>query len=282
MASRLEAARLAARASMVDAQGRRRVPFQGPSSASLSARGIGLPSVFEQWTVLPHGDLVKIGDGILTVQGEIVMPLGRFPRRMTVVRLSGHRLAVFSAIALREREMARIEDMGLPTILIVPSESHRMDSKIWKQRFLSMEVVTPPAAKAEVAEAVPVDATSDILEDPQVRFLVVPGTGGHEAALVVSRDGETTLIVNDIIAHVAHPRGLGAKIMGRLFGFGVKRPQTPWLVRKKIVEDKAALAAQFRAWARIPDLKRIIPSHGDIISADPAGTLNDLAARLGG
>ncbi len=42
---------------------------------------------YPHWKVRPHGNLSKIDDGILTVTGPIRMPLGSFPRRMTVVRL---------------------------------------------------------------------------------------------------------------------------------------------------------------------------------------------------
>ena len=48
-----------------------------------------MPKILEKWTVLPHGPLQSIDDGILTVTGDIPMPLGNFPRRMTVVRLGG-------------------------------------------------------------------------------------------------------------------------------------------------------------------------------------------------
>ena len=60
---------------------------------------------FQDWKVLPHGRLTQIDDSILTVVGEIRMPLMELPRRMTVVRLRGARLAVYSAIALDEPEM---------------------------------------------------------------------------------------------------------------------------------------------------------------------------------
>ena len=57
-----------------------------------------MPATLDHWQVLPHGSLVEMDDGILTVAGDIPMPLGHFPRRMTVVRLSGNRTAIFSAI----------------------------------------------------------------------------------------------------------------------------------------------------------------------------------------
>ena len=63
----------------------------------------------DEWKVGEHGPLEDLGDDLWTVAGEIAMPLGHFPRRMTVVRLEGRRLAVWSAIPLREPEMERLE-----------------------------------------------------------------------------------------------------------------------------------------------------------------------------
>lgn len=233
----------------------------------------------EQWTVFPHGPVEKIDDGILSVEGEIRMPLGRFPRRMTVVALGDGRTVIFSAVALHEPAMREIEDLGTPEFLVVPNGFHRVDSRIWKQRYPEMKVICPPGAKRRVEKAVAVDAISDILADTAVKFLIVPGMGEAEGALIVHRFGRTTLILNDIISNVRHPQGIGANIMARLFGFGVKRPQMAREVKWLFVKDKAALAAQMREWAAIPDLVRIIPSHGDIIE-QPAPTLERVASQL--
>jgi hypothetical protein len=239
-----------------------------------------MPKILEKWEVLPHGELVELDQGILTVTGEIDMPIGHFPRRMTVIGLTGKRTAIFSAIALEETEMARIEALGRPAFLIVPSDSHRMDAKIWKQRYPDIEVLTPPGAADAVAEVVPVDATADVLKDPWVKFQLVPGTAEREAAVMVERPAGLTLICNDIIAHVAHPHGIGAQIMARLMGFGVAAPQVPRLIKSMLVEDARALAEQFRRWAERPELKRIVVSHGEVIDKDPRGVLNGLAATL--
>ncbi len=239
-----------------------------------------MPAILEKWEVMPHGPLTELDDGILTVAGEIRMPLGNFPRRMTVLRLSGDRTAIFSAIALDEPEMARIEAMGRPAFLIVPGDHHRLDARIWKQRYPDIEVIAPPGAAEAVAEAVEVDATRDMMDDPEVRFVVMPGTGGHEAALEVRRASGLTIVANDLIANVAHPHGIGAAIMARLMGFGVSEPQTPWMVRRMIVDDKLALAAQFDAWAAEPGLRRIVVSHGDVIAEHAAEVLRTLADAL--
>lgn len=240
-----------------------------------------MPKIHETWTVLPHGPLRQIDDGILTVAGDIPMPLGNFPRRMTVVGLARGRSAIFSAIALREPEMARIEALGRPAILIVPNAAHRLDAKPWKQRYADIAVVAPPGARAAVAEVVPVDATHDNLADLDARFHLVAGMGESEGTLTVRRAGGLTLIVNDLIGHVRHPQGLGANIMARLFGFGVHGPRIPRPVKRHI-EAPAALARQLREWAAAKDLRRIIVSHGDPITEDPAGALNRIARGLEG
>ena len=139
----------------------------------------------QHWQVLPHGRPTRIGDNMLTVVGDIQMPLMDLPRRMTVARLRDARLVVYSAIALDEDEMIALEVWGQPAFLIVPSDKHRLDAKIWKKRYPAIQVVTPPGARAKVEELVAVDTVEPDFKDQDVDFMVVPGTRGHEAALMV-------------------------------------------------------------------------------------------------
>ena len=236
----------------------------------------------EEWKVAPHGSLQQLDDGLLTVAGTIRMPVGNFPRRMTVVALSHHRSAIWSAMPLREADMRRIEALGDPTFLIVPGIAHRLDIKPWKQRYPQAKVVCTPGARGAVEEVLPVDATTDVLKDPSVQLETVPGVGAKEAALLVRRDGRLTLVLNDILANVRRPHGIGAHIMARLFGFGVKRPKMPWLIRRMLLKDNKALAAAFRKWGEDPTLERIIVSHGDVIERAPGEVLKRVATDLQG
>lgn len=233
-----------------------------------------------EWVVGPHGALQQLDKGLFTVEGEIVMPLGRFPRRMTVVALSGGRVAIWSAIPLREPEMARIEAIGEVAFLIVPGIGHRLDIAPWKQRYPKAKVVCTPGAQKAVEEVVPVDATGDVLDDPEVHLETVAGVGEMEAALVIQRAGGTTLLVNDILANVRHPHGLGAQIMARLMGFGVKKPRMPWVGKRMFVKDIKELAADFRRWSELPELRRIVVSHGGAIEDNPRAVLARAAGEL--
>ena len=238
-----------------------------------------MPKPLKEWKVLPHDPVREIEDGILTVTGEIGMPLAHLQRRMTIVRLRDKRLVVYSAIALDEDEMAFLESYGTPAFLIVPSDMHRMDARIWKERYPSIQVIAPEGAREKVEEVVPVDTTSPDFGDPDVSFVPVAGVEGHEAALVVQTARGTTLIVNDLVGNIRDAHGLGGWILEKA-GFAGEEPQVPRVVKKKIVEDEAALAAQLRRWAELPSLARIIVSHGEMIESDPRGTLRGLARSL--
>lgn len=233
----------------------------------------------KHWKVLPHGRLEEIEDGILTVTGRIPMPLGHLERRMTIVRLEGGRLVIYSAIALDEPQMAFIEGYGRPEFLVVPSDIHRLDARIYKDRYPALKVVAPEGARAKVEKVVPVDTTSPDFGDPNVSFVTVPGVEGHEAALVVRTPRATTLVVNDLIANIHDAHGAGGWIL-RKAGFAGDKPQVPRLVKKKIVEDERALGAQLAQWADIPSLSRIIVSHGAPIEHNARETLRELSRTV--
>jgi hypothetical protein len=239
-----------------------------------------MAKLHDDWKVLPHGPLTEVAPGLLTVVGQIPMPLGHFPRRMTVAALSGKRTAIFSPIPLPDADMARIEALGAPAFLIVPNRAHRLDIRPFHGRYPKAKVITAVGARARVKEAVPVDATSADL-GKRAELVRVAGFDEQELALIVRHTGgAVSLVVNDVIGNVRHPRGIGAWIMARLTGFGPK-PRVPRIEKHLFLKDKQALAGQFRAWAGIEGLKRLIPSHGDII-ANPSATLLRIADDLDG
>jgi hypothetical protein len=235
---------------------------------------------FTAWTVLPHGKLTLLEDNLLSVAGLLRMPpMGDVERRMTVVRLIGGRSVVYSAIALDEEEMRELEDFGTPTYLIVPSDIHRMDANAWKDRYPAMRVIAPAGARSKVEEVVPVDATEVDFGDPTVRFITVPGTGDREAALVVETKSGTTLIVSDLIFNLANRPGVSGWLFKTL-GMTADEPQMPPLIRMRRVDDKDAVQAQLQSWSQLPNLNRVIVSHGSIIAADAAQILGRIADDL--
>jgi len=233
----------------------------------------------ESWKVLPHGPLTAVDDNVWTVTGTIRMPIGDFERRMTVVRLRDGGLVVYSAIALDEPEMARIDGFGRVAWLVIPGDDHRLDAKIWLHRYPTTWVAAPAGAREKALEVVPVESTSPDFGDPDVQWVTVPGTRGHEAALVVRGAQGTTLVVNDLIANIRHEHGLSGWLL-RLMGFAGDEPNIPGVRRLAMVKDCNALADQLLEWSEIGDLRRILVSHGEPIVDDPRGELRRLAQSL--
>jgi hypothetical protein len=233
---------------------------------------------FQQWEVLPHGKLLQIDDNILTMTGEIHVPMN-LPRRMTIVRLNDSRLVVFSAIALDADEMAWLETYGRPAFLIVPNDKHRLDAKIWKDRYPAMQVVAPEGARAKIEKSVPVDTVAPAFDDPNVQFVAVPGTRGKEAALLVRTRNGATLVLNDLVGNIRNESGVGGWLL-RMAGFAGKKAQIPRVVKMALIKDPNALRAQLLQWAEIESLERILVSHGAPIEGNARATLRELARSL--
>jgi hypothetical protein len=229
----------------------------------------------ETWTVLPHGDLTPVNERILTVVGELKMPLMRLPRRMTAVRLASSDLVIFSAIALEETDMAKLEAFGRPAFLVVPSLRHRLDAPIYAKRYPNIVVVAPHVGVEKISEVVRVDTSTPNFGDPSVRYVELVA----DSVLEVDGNDGLTLIVNDLIGDIHGESGLGGWLL-RVMGFAGDDPHVPAPVKLLLGKHKSEVAAQFRRWAGREDLRRIVVSHGDPIEADARGVLRKLAASL--
>jgi hypothetical protein len=196
---------------------------------------------------------------------------------MSVARLGSGELVIFSAIALDEAGMRNVEALGRPAFLVVPNPFHREDAPAWKARYPEIRVVAPERALKAVEDVLPVEDTVGDFGDASVRLVQVAGTKG-ESALVVRHGAGATLVINDLIANVRDARGL-MRIVLTLMGFAGK-PQVPRMFKRLGIEDKGPVAAQFREWAAIPGLERIVVSHGSIITDPPALLLSELAEKL--
>jgi len=234
---------------------------------------------YEDWHVLPHGELTEVDDGILTVVGHIHMPLIDLQRRMTVVRLRDSRLVIWSAIALDDTQMHRLETFGRPAFMIVPNDHHRLDAKAWKKRYPQLKVVAPEGAREKVGEMVPVDTTAPDFGDPDVQFITIPGTREREAALIVRRPSGTTLVLNDLVGNIRGKSGIDGWLL-KLAGFAGDQAQITKPVKLAMVKDSNAVRGQLLQWTQVESLKRIIVSHGEPIEANPRRTLSELASSL--
>jgi hypothetical protein len=257
---------------------RARLPARLFSPGQLCSKQDGaMPKCFDSWTVHPHGPIEKIADNLWRVAGPF--PGAPFPRTMVVVRLSDGRLVIHNAIALDDGEMKELEGWGTPSFLIVPSGAHRMDAKVYKARYPSMQVVGPVGAKKKIEEVVKVDSTEPDFGDPNVSYELVAGTGDGEGVLIVRSAAGTTLVFNDVLMNMQKLAGFSGFMMG-LFGFTSPKPQVSRPARMFVVKDKKALRAELEKRASTPDLVRVEMGHGNAITSEPAAALRAAAQGL--
>ena len=113
------------------------------------------------WRVLPHGPIEKLSERVWRVEGEMEgMPLKRV---MTVAKRADGGLVIHNAIPLDDAGMAQIEQWGPVRVIVVPNGYHRLDAKVFADRFPQARVICPAGvsrhplrhSSAEVSRARP-------------------------------------------------------------------------------------------------------------------------------
>jgi hypothetical protein len=231
------------------------------------------------WTVLPHGPLERLEENLWAVSGAL--PRGAMNRRMAVVRLGDGRLVFHNAVPLREPAMRELEAWGTPAVLFVPNRFHRLDLHGWKARYPALRVACPERARPFVSKVVPVDAALALVGgDPALEAVPLDGSRWGEVALLVRSGGgaRASLVFADTLMNVPHQAGAGGLVL-RLLGTS-GGPKVTRVARLFTVSDAAALATHLRRLAATPGLTRLVVSHGEDVTRDPAGVLRGVAAGL--
>jgi hypothetical protein len=236
-----------------------------------------MPKALDKWTVYPHGPIEKVAENLWHVDARV--PGAPITRTMVVVRLTDGRVIIHNAIALGDAEMKEIEAWGTPSFLIVPNGSHRLDSRIYKDRYPGLRVVGPPGAKTKIEEVVAGVETAPNFEDDTVRFEPLGGTGEREGVLSVKSSAGTTVVFTDALMNMQKLPGFGGFMMG-LFGFTGPKPKVSAPSRMLLMKDKPALKSSLEKLAATPGLVRIEVAHGAPITTGPAEALRDAAAAL--
>jgi hypothetical protein len=229
------------------------------------------------WRVLPHGDLEQVSDNLWRVQGDVPgMPLKRV---MWVARTRDGRLVVHGAMALEERAMKRLEALGEPAAMLVPSGYHRLDASRYARRYPALRVYTPRGSMGRVQSVVRVDGHyGDFAGDGTVRTLHLDGVADLEGAVQVTSGDGVTLIFNDILFNMPHAPGLGG-LFTRFIGSS-GGPRVSRTARFFLLKDARLLARRLVALAATPGLTRIAVAHHETIARDPAAALRAVVMTL--
>jgi len=237
-----------------------------------------MPRAFDKWTVLPHRAIEKISNNIWRVEGDLAGIA--LKRVMVVVKLGDGRLLLHNPIALGPDAMGELEAWGAPAYLVVPNGYHRLDARIFKQRYPDARVIGPSGHRKRIEQVIKLDGTYEEFSDPSVRFEYLEGLAHVEAAMLVrSSDGETMVVTDGIF-------NLQEKLPGAIGAFfhfiGSKPgPRVTWLARTFMVKDRAAYRTQLERFAERPELRRVIVAHGTMVADNCQDFLRAAAATLG-
>ena len=235
-----------------------------------------MPKAWDQWKVLQHGALEQLADNLWRVEGSLPdMPLHRV---MTIAR-RGDELVIHNAVCVDESSMKRIELAGVPAQLIVPNGWHRLDARVWKQRFPQAKLYCPAGSRKRVEQVVAVDGTYDAFPNSEdVRLEHLQGVREAEGVMTVRSADGVTLVFNDVLFNMPHQPGLQGWVL-RLMGSS-GGPRVTRFVRLVMVKDRRALRANLERLAETRDLRRIIVSHHEMINESASEVLRRVASRL--
>lgn len=225
-----------------------------------------MAKAFTTWTVLQHDPIRELSENLWTCEGAV--PKMALRRVGSFVRLGDGGLVLHNAMALDEPSLQRLTAWGTPKILLVPNDFHRLDAKIVKDRFPALRVLCPAAGRKKVEQVVAVDETyEDFPADERVKLHYLDGLAQREGVLEVKSDDGTTLVFNDVVFNQPHLPGVEGLVF-RLIGSS-GGPKVTFIARTFLAKDRKALRAHLERLAAIPDLRRIVVMHGEMMT-DPS------------
>src|SRR6476659_8280166 len=136
------------------------------------------------WKVFPHGPIEKLSANLWRVEAKLEGM--EMKRVMSIGKRADGTLVVHNGIALGDAEMAEIDAWGPVSTIIVPNGYHRLDAKVFKDRYPKARVLCPQGSKSKVEQVVPVDGGYDDLpDDGAVELVMLDGTKQREGAMIV-------------------------------------------------------------------------------------------------
>ncbi len=232
----------------------------------------------QAWKVLPHRPIEQLDDHLWRVEGDLEgMPLKRV---MAIAKRADGRLVMHNGIALEDEAMKAIDAWGEVSEILVPNGYHRLDAKVFHDRYPKARILCPAGARKKVEEVVKVDGTyEDFGQDANVSLETLEGTAAAEGAMIVKDGDRTSLVLNDALFNMPHLPGFTGWVLRNVTASS-GGPRVSRVARWLVVKERAAFAAHLGRLAELPGLVRIVVSHHETITEEPAKVLRAVAAGL--
>lgn len=228
------------------------------------------------WQVARHDPIEKLEANLWSVRTDL--PGGRTggDRRMVIARRDDGKLVFYNAAPLDETAMREVATYGTPSYLVLPYHLHMMDGHAFAER-LGLKIYGPKNDRKMAARVKLEGGLEQFPADKAVQVVEAAGIKTGEAVMEVTHPGgKKTLCFADVFMNVPAE---GASLRARFAGFAGK-PGLSWLLKLAFLKDKSAFRAQLLGWAEDPQLARIVPSHGKIVTDGARELLRAVALGL--
>ncbi len=228
------------------------------------------------WIVTRHGAIEKIDDNLWTVCGDV--PGAPIQRRMAIVKLGDGRLLFYHAVPLEETALNEVLAWGQPSILLVGHDQHAIDAQPFRDR-LGVKIYGPRPCEAKLRRRLELEGTFENLPiDPAVTVESLSGAKSGEPVVIVRSgvDQRVSLLFCDLLQNNPSRK---LHLLLRLLGFGGGL-KVPPVARLLFVKDRAALRTHLERLTQLPNLLRILPCHGDLLTTQAAEQLRNAVAKL--
>lgn len=227
-----------------------------------------------------YDSMRQFGENIYTVDGEwFETP---FRRRMTVVRLEDHTVAIHSAVRMKDADLKAVEQLGDIRFIVVPNAFHSSEAKFYADRYPGAKVYVPEASFKKLSKSMPFIGTLEKDWPLEKELPCVSIQSGCQENVFFHRLSKT-LILTDFMFNLkpedfktALERTVLGEWNGMLNGLGPSR-----LAKWVFFRDKVALAEAMRK-VREFDFDRLIVSHGSNISTGAKKPFFDAVTRVFG
>jgi hypothetical protein len=231
------------------------------------------------WIVTRHEPIEELEENLWAVNGDVPgFPVGSgMLRRMCIVKLGDGRLVFYNALPLDDAALDKVRAWGKPSILIAPIFFHTMDVHAFQEKLGLQTFITKSAVKLLEPSVPNVQPLEELPKDPTLTFEILSGTKFDEPVFTVHSGRRTSLLFCDAFQNNRPGFAMGG-FMFKLMGFtSAKQGKTPPFYKWRAVKDKKAVQQDLLRLAETPGLSRLIPSHGLIVSQDPAAVLRATA-----
>jgi len=217
----------------------------------------------------------KIGDEIWIADGPTVSFYGfPYPTRMTVVRLAGGDLWVWSPVGLSNELSSEVESLGAVRHLVSPNKIHHLFLGEWAARWPEAELYASPGLAKKRPD---LRFTAELDDHPPVEWggqidqVVFRGSLFMDEVVFFHRASSTCLVCDLVQRHdPTHQKGWKGWLM-RLDGLVGASGSTPREWRASFVRRARARRALETALAWNPD--KLVIAHGEWAPSNGADAL---------